>query len=219
MSAKAPHQTFTVYEKSSHSGFLSQTPLIAMVKDYRLRLAKKIESSSHSEARDLVSKLLDESRTAVASLLGAPVEDVVFIPNAATGIATVLGNLNWDEGDTILYFSTANVSCKGAIRSVCTSTSATCEDINVTFPLNDDDLVHQFRKTVEAVKLGGRNPMLAIIETVVTFPGLRFPWEALVRACLDLDIWSVVDGTHGIGHIDLTHLADVDPDYFVSECD
>jgi hercynylcysteine S-oxide lyase len=53
-------------------------------------------------------KLLDESRGAIAKLLNAPIETIVFVPNATTGINTVLRNIPWNEDgkDEILYFNT-----------------------------------------------------------------------------------------------------------------
>ena len=57
-----------------------------------------------------------------------------------------------------------------------------------------------------------------LIDTVLTFPGARMPWEALVQACKDMGILSLIDGAHGIGHIDLSHLGEVGPDFFVSNC-
>ncbi|KAK0105652.1 hypothetical protein ONS95_004180 [Cadophora gregata] len=55
-------------------------------------------------------------------------------------------------------------------------------------------------------------------DTVLTFPGARFPWEKRVEVCTELRVLSLVDGAHGIGLIDLTHLGKVSPDFFVSNC-
>src|SRR6266487_1550287 len=49
-------------------------------------------------------RLIDESRAAVAPLLGVPVDEVVYVPNATTGVNTVLRNLKWEEGDVIVHF-------------------------------------------------------------------------------------------------------------------
>jgi len=38
-------------------------------------------------------KMLEESRAAVAPFLGVATDDVVFVPNATTGVNTVLRNL------------------------------------------------------------------------------------------------------------------------------
>src|SRR4051794_13599504 len=58
-------------------------------------------------------KLLDVSRAAVAKLLNAPVSTVVYVPNATTGVNTVLRNLAWnpDGRDEILYFDTIYGAC------------------------------------------------------------------------------------------------------------
>jgi hercynylcysteine S-oxide lyase len=57
-----------------------------------------------------------------------------------------------------------------------------------------------------------------MFDTVLTFPGVRMPWETLVRACKDLAVLSLIDGAHGIGHIDLKRLGNVGPDFFTSNC-
>jgi len=62
------------------------------------------ESAPDPFIRYTYPNLLDESRAAVAKVLNAPVEGVVFVPNATTGVNTVLGNIFWNNGDEILYF-------------------------------------------------------------------------------------------------------------------
>lgn len=39
-----------------------------------------------------------------------------------------------------------------------------------------------------------------------------------MKAFQDLKVLSLVDGAHGIGHIDLTHLESVGPDLFTRNC-
>ena len=62
------------------------------------------ESTPDPFIRYTYPKLLDESRAAVAKVINAPVDGVVFVPNATTGVNTVLRNIVWNEGDEILYF-------------------------------------------------------------------------------------------------------------------
>jgi selenocysteine lyase/cysteine desulfurase len=62
----------------------------------------------------------------------------------------------------------------------------------------------------------GKNVKIAMFDTVLTFPGARMLWEDIVAVCRELDVWSLIDGAHGIGLIDLTHLGKVSPDFFVS---
>jgi hercynylcysteine S-oxide lyase len=87
----------------------------------------------------------------------------------------------------------------------------------VNFPVDDTVLEQLLRSTIQNVKLHGGNAKIAMFDTVVTFPGVRLPWERLVKACQDMEVLSLIDGAHGIGHIDLTHLASVGPDFFYQQ--
>ena len=188
------------------------------VRDYQRNLLDCIESRSDPFIRFRIPDLLVKSRIAAASLLGASPNDVVFVPNATTAVNTVLRNLTFVEGDTILYFSTAYGACEKTIQYICETTPATNKCIDVTFPLADAALEQLFRRSIREVTSSGRRAKIAMFDTVVTFPGVRLPWEKLVKACRDTNVLSLIDGAHGIGHIDLTHLESVGPDFFTSNC-
>lgn len=162
--------------------------------------------------------LIDESREAVAPLLGAPVNDVVFVPNATTGINTVLRNLKWEEGDVIVHFSTIYGACEKTIANLGEMTPLVPRSILLEYPIEDEEIVRRFRETVGKLRDKGGNVRIAMFDTVLTFPGARMPWEELVKTCKELGVLSLIDGAHGIGHIDLTHLGSVSPDFFVSNC-
>jgi selenocysteine lyase/cysteine desulfurase len=160
--------------------------------------------------------LLDESRKAVAPLLGVDMDEVVFVPNATTGVNTVLRNLKFEEGDVIVHFSSIYDSCEATVVSVGELSPLRPASIPVTYPIEDDDLVKKFKEKVVQERKEGKNVKIAIFDTILTFPGVRLPWEDLVYACRELGVLSLIDGAHGIGHIDLTHLGRVSPDFFVS---
>ena len=90
--------------------------------------AKQRELQDQTEARSdpfirfTIPKLLRESRNAMAPLLGASMQEVVFMPNATTGINTVLRNLKYEDSDIILYLSTAYGACEKTILHVCETT-------------------------------------------------------------------------------------------------
>ncbi|RDW65392.1 hypothetical protein BP5796_10084 [Coleophoma crateriformis] len=161
---------------------------------------------------------IDQSREAVAPLLGVPVDEVVLVPNATTGINTVLRNLNFESHDVIVHFSTIYPACEKTIASVGEHTPLTAVKIGLEYPIEDDEIVKIFKETVNQVRDGGQNVKIAMFDTILTFPGVRFPWEMIVLACKELGILSLIDGAHGIGSIDLTHVGSVAPDFFVSNC-
>ena len=206
------HPNYTPLNNGSYGAFP------AAVRDYQRNLQDCIEARSDPFIRFSIPDLLVKSRAAAARLLGAPVDDVVFVPNATTAINTVLRNLEFVEGDTILYFSTAYGACEKTIKYICETTPARSRCIDVTFPSDDTALDRLFRHTIQDVQLHGRKAKIAMFDTVVTFPGVRLPWEKLVKACQDLEVLSLIDGAHGIGHINLTHLASAGPDFFTSNC-
>ncbi|TVY82429.1 Hercynylcysteine sulfoxide lyase, partial [Lachnellula suecica] len=162
--------------------------------------------------------LIDESREAVAPLLGIPVDEVVFVPNATTGINTVLRNLKWEEGDVIVHFSTIYGACEKTIASIGEMGPLIPRCVLLEYPVEDNEIIRRFKEMVGTVRREGGNVRMAMFDTVLTFPGARMPWEELVKACKELGVFSLIDGAHGIGHIDLTHLGSVGPDFFVSNC-
>ena len=188
------------------------------VRKHQRDLEDRIEGRSDRCIRYVIPDLLEESRTALAPLLGASPDEVVLVPNATTAVNTVLRNLTYDDGDVILYFSTAYPACEKTIQYVCETTSAEPYPYHIKFPIEDDDLIEEFKLCVEYLISTKRRVKIAMFDTIVTFPGVRMPWERLVAACRELKILSLIDGAHGVGHIDLTHLASVAPDFFTSNC-
>ncbi|CAJ2505305.1 Uu.00g126990.m01.CDS01 [Anthostomella pinea] len=188
------------------------------VRDYQQSLQRETEARPDTFIRFRYPELLREARQAVAPLLGADTDEVVFVPNALTGINSVLRNLTYEKGDVILYFSTIYGACLNTIKSLEDTTPVKGVSISLTYPIEDKAIRDRFIETNFILQMQGARVRLALFDTVLTFPGVRFPWESLVRLCKQLNVLSCVDGAHGIGHIDLAHCARVGPDFFISNC-
>lgn len=61
-----------------------------------------IEKNPDRFMRHTVLPLLAKAREGVAKLLGADVDECVFVPNATHGVNTVLRNLIWSKDDVIV---------------------------------------------------------------------------------------------------------------------
>jgi selenocysteine lyase/cysteine desulfurase len=203
------------YTPLNHGSFGAYPNLVQMEQD---KFTKAAAERPDTFIMYDLPRLIDRSREAVAPLLGVPVDEVVFVPNATTGINTVLRNLKYEENDVVVHFSTIYGACEKTLSSISELTPLRCENILLEYPIEDEEIVERFKDMVQKVRDKGENIKLAMFDTVLTFPGVRMPWEALVKACRDLGVLSLIDGAHGIGHINLTQLGKVGPDFFVSNC-
>lgn len=165
--------------------------------------------------------LLDESREAVAKILRAPVETVVFVSNATVGVNTVFRNLQWDDDkkDEILYFSNIYGGCGKTIDYIVDTRygRVSSREIPLEFPIDDEEVVTRFRAAVKTSEAEGKRPKVCMFDTVSSMPGTRFPFEAITAACKELGVMSLIDGAQGIGMVDID-LGTLDPDFFVSNC-
>lgn len=171
--------------------------------------------------RDDLPRLNDESRAAAADLINAPLETVVFVANATEAVNTVLRNIVWnDDGkDIIISFGTIYDACARAEDFVTDVFPEKVDivEIDLVYPLEDDEILAIFRDEVTKLEAAGKRARLALFDVVSSNPGLVFPWEAMVAACRDLDVISLVDGAQGIGMVPLDVSA-ANPDFFVTNC-
>ncbi|KAF8476763.1 putative aminotransferase, partial [Kalaharituber pfeilii] len=162
---------------------------------------------------------LDASRLAVSKLLNVDVDTIVFVPNATTGVNTVLRSLRYEPGDKIVYFNFIYGACGKTVHYIEETTPARGIKIDVDFPCEDDELVGAFKEAiVDAARRSGESRVrVAVFDSIVSLPGVRLPFEKLVQACRELGVYSLMDAAHGIGNISLD-LGALNPDFFVSNC-
>ena len=141
----------------------------------------------------------------------------VFVDNATTGTNTVLRNLVFRPGDVIIYFATIYGACEKTVSYIMETTPAQAKKIEYTNPVSDDFLCDSFESAITELRQEGKNPRVAIYDTIVALPGVRMPFERLTKLCKQHNVLSCIDGAHGVGQIPLD-LSALDPDFFVSNC-
>ena len=99
------------------------------------------------------------------------------------------------------------------VEYIVESTAAETETLDIELPCEDEALVVAFEEKVTEIRASGRNPRLAIFDTITSMPGFRLPFEALTRRCKELGVMSFVDAAQGIGQIPL-NIGQLDPDFF-----
>ena len=70
---------------------------------------------------------MDVARAALAQFVGSDIEDLVFVPNATTGVNTVLRSLRFEPGDELLTTNHEYNACCNAINFVAEQSGARAE--------------------------------------------------------------------------------------------
>ncbi|KAL4910062.1 hypothetical protein BDW74DRAFT_173529 [Aspergillus multicolor] len=206
------------YRNLNHGSF-GTYPIQILQKQQALQ--KSLEASPDIFIRYTQPALIDTSRAALAPLLNVPVSDLVLVKNATTGVNTILHNLaitrTLGPNDVIIYFETVYGAVERALFALKESWGVQLRKVKYVFPLRRGELLRRFRGVLESVRGEGLTPKLAVFETVVSNPGIRFPFEELARVCREEGVLSLVDGAHGVGMIRLD-LEKLGVDFFTSNC-
>jgi isopenicillin-N epimerase len=156
--------------------------------------------------------LLEISRQALASFVGAEPADLVFVPNATTGVNSVLRSLSFELGDELLTTNHCYNACRNALEFVAQRSGAKVVVATIPFPLeNSDQIVASVLSCVTP------RTKLALLDHITSPTALIFPLQALVQALAERGVDTLVDGAHAPGMIPL-NLKDIGATYYTGNC-
>lgn len=161
--------------------------------------------------RDL-EPLLDEATACLASVVGAQSADLAWVPNATTGVSTVLRARHWQPGDEVLATDHTYNACRNALDFICQRYGVRLRVAQVPFPLLGPE-------QVESAVLGAVGPRtrLALLDHVTSATGVILPLASLVPALQARGVDVLVDGAHGPGMLPL-HLDALGAAYYTGNC-
>jgi isopenicillin-N epimerase len=159
--------------------------------------------------------LLGEARAVLAQYLGAQTQDLVFMPNATTGVNTVARSLAVDTGllpgDEILSTDHEYGACDATWDWVCQHTGARMVRAEIPLPF----CATEFTERVWA----GVTPRTRVLflSHITSGTALIFPIAELVQRARAAGILTLIDGAHAPGHITL-NLDTLGADFYTGNC-
>lgn len=156
--------------------------------------------------------LLDQARAAMASFVKAPPRSVVFVPNATSGINTVLRSLRFKAGDELLVTDHEYNACRNALQFAATTASLRVRVAKIPFPLRDESEI------LEAITAGcSKKTRLLLVDHITSQTALVMPLKQIIDSMTERGVDVLVDGAHAPGMIPL-NLRQLNPAYYTGNC-
>jgi isopenicillin-N epimerase len=150
-------------------------------------------------ARELPGRL-DAVRAAVAPFLGADPDGLAFVPNATTGVNTVLRSLELElePGDELLTTDHAYNACRNALEFVAARRGAAVRVARIPFPLSAEE-----EAVLPIVRALTPRTRLLLLDHVTSPTGLVLPAREIIAAAAARGVDVLLDAAHAPGMVDL----------------
>jgi len=130
-------------------------------------------------------------------------------------------NFIFNEGDIIVGATTTYAALRQTLKYLADiPPHPTVSTFNLQFPTTRAKIVQDFEEHIKQLTtisdVTGKRKIIAIIDTIVSNPGVSLPWKELVAICQKAGVISLVDGAHSIGQELDINVSEVQPDFFVS---
>jgi isopenicillin-N epimerase len=157
------------------------------------------------------AELLYQARQTLAAYLGATADDLVFVPNATTGVNIVARSLALSPGDEVLTTDHEYGACDAVWQFACNKAGAHYRRVQIPLPFDPDQFL--------ARMLAAITPRTRVIYVshITSTTALLFPLADLCRIARERGILTLIDGAHAPGHIDL-QLDQLGADFYTGNC-
>lgn len=144
------------------------------------------------------SDLLADARAALAGLVGAEADDLVFVPNPTTAINTVARSLRLEAGDEVVSSDHEYGAMNFTWRFICERSGARYVQVPVPVPVTThDEVVERIWSAVTP------RTRVLFISHLTSDTALVLPVHELCRRARDAGILAIVDGAHVPAHLPL----------------
>jgi len=156
--------------------------------------------------------LLAEARAALAGYVGCAADDLVYVSNVTTALNIVARSLPLEPGDEILTTDHEYGALERTWTFVAEHRQAKLVIQPLPLPITDPDEV------VDAMWAGFTPRTRVLFLSHITSPtAVTLPIERLIARAREAGIWTVIDGAHAPGQIDLD-LSGLEVDFYGGNC-
>jgi isopenicillin-N epimerase len=157
-------------------------------------------------------KALDGARETLAQFVGTDADDLVFVPNATSGVNSVLRSLPFQRGDELLVTNHEYNACRNALDDVAQRSGARVVVAHIPFPFHHaDEIIAPILKRVTP------KTKLALVDHVTSQTGIVLPIGKIVKALRAHGVDTLVDGAHAPGMVPL-NLQQLGATYYTGNC-
>ncbi|MEO8394320.1 MAG: aminotransferase class V-fold PLP-dependent enzyme [Chloroflexota bacterium] len=156
--------------------------------------------------------LLNQARAALAEYVNGDVDNLVFVPNATSGVNVAARSLRLQPGDEILTTDHEYGACSYSWQHNCERTGAKYVIRPMPLPMSTPEaFVERFWE--------GVTPRTRVIymSHISSPSALVFPIEEICRRAREAGIISVIDGAHAPGQIPLD-MKKIGADFYTGNC-
>lgn len=178
----------------------------------QLRLRAQIEAEPVRFLHRELEARMDAVRAALAHFVGAAPDDLALVPNATTGVNTVLRSLPFAPGDELLVTDHEYNACRNVLDFVAARSGARVVVVPIPFPIDGRQLVVD-----RVLAAANERTRLLLIDHVTSPTGLVMPVAELVAKLHARGIDTLVDGAHAPGMLPLD-LRTLGAAYYTGNC-
>lgn len=156
--------------------------------------------------------LIDSARGRLASELNVPPDDVVFVPNATSGLNVFARSMKLQPGDEILATDHEYGALNLTWQHVCARTGAKYVQQEIPLPVTTPEAM------IETLWQGVTDRTKVIFLSHLTSPtALIFPVAEICHRAREAGIISIIDGAHAPGQLPLDLIA-IGADVYSGNC-
>jgi isopenicillin-N epimerase len=182
------------------------------VLEYQQSLRYKLEQQPLQFLSREIEERLDEARSGLAQFLNTTSANLVFVPNATTGVNAVLRSLKFQPGDTVVTINQAYNACRNALNFIAERHGLEIFVADIPYPIaTPEQVIDVVLSTVTP------STKLVLLDHVVSQTGYVLPIAPIIQSLNLRGIETLIDGAHAPGMLPL-NLLELGATYYTGNC-